>query len=115
MQKSYPSITICYRSIKLYSQQGVQASNGGEENLCGGMFCEEPSNPSVCTTMLPQEYTTCGTGKVGLLSLSINKSATLKRSSLGGEYIKFSSSSHIKKKQRNRNKQINKKNRRRQV
>ncbi|GFS02042.1 A disintegrin and metalloproteinase with thrombospondin motifs 1 [Elysia marginata] len=42
---------------------GVQNQNGGESNLCSGMFCSRPSNPSICETVLPLEYTTCGSGK----------------------------------------------------
>ncbi|KAK3804182.1 hypothetical protein RRG08_012062, partial [Elysia crispata] len=41
----------------------VQAQNGGESSLCGGMYCSIPGSPLSCRTMLPLEFTTCGSGK----------------------------------------------------
>ncbi|RUS88878.1 hypothetical protein EGW08_003317, partial [Elysia chlorotica] len=41
----------------------VQAQNGGEGSLCGGMYCSIPGSPLSCRTMLPLEYTTCGAGQ----------------------------------------------------
>ncbi|KAK3773411.1 hypothetical protein RRG08_067130 [Elysia crispata] len=41
----------------------VQNNNGGEGNLCSGMYCTNPSSPGSCRAMIPLEYTNCGSGK----------------------------------------------------
>ncbi|KAK3773404.1 hypothetical protein RRG08_067123 [Elysia crispata] len=54
--------SYCSNSASFYCS-GVQSQNGGESSLCGGMFCAIPTNPGFCETVLPLEYTTCGSGK----------------------------------------------------
>ncbi|XP_059168802.1 salivary glue protein Sgs-3-like [Physella acuta] len=39
-----------------------QISQGGEQNLCGGMFCKLPGS-STCQAMIPQEFTPCASNK----------------------------------------------------
>ncbi|GFN99652.1 Zinc metalloproteinase/disintegrin [Plakobranchus ocellatus] len=50
----------------------VQIQNGGEDSLCGGMYCSIPGSPNVCRPLLPLEFTTCGTGKWCQLGICVD-------------------------------------------
>ncbi|KAK3773412.1 hypothetical protein RRG08_067131 [Elysia crispata] len=41
----------------------AQDQQGGESELCRGMYCTEPGDPSLCGVIVPLEYTSCGSGK----------------------------------------------------
>ncbi|CAG5136823.1 unnamed protein product, partial [Candidula unifasciata] len=44
--------------------QSIQMQNGGLNSLCGGMYCSIPGDwMGACQTVVPQEFTPCGTGK----------------------------------------------------
>ncbi|GFS25304.1 TBC1 domain family member 4 [Elysia marginata] len=48
---------------------------GGEEGLCGGMYCYNVSSEN-CIIVMPLEYTACGTGKWCRTGLCVEEGAT---------------------------------------
>ncbi|BFZ21326.1 hypothetical protein BsWGS_24365 [Bradybaena similaris] len=55
---------LAFRDTRSSFCNSVQMQNGGLESLCGGMYCSIPNGwRGSCQTVIPQEFTSCGTKK----------------------------------------------------